>query len=92
MKLSRRVCFTDDVEKHTCNWTSRVFWQCPSQSDGFSVLSSVLEGDDLSLEQRLVFARNVATLIHQLHDKMLFQQDLKLDDIFIDEGKVMIHF
>ena len=88
----RSVFLTDDVEKQTSSWSARFFWQYPSQSEGFYALPSVLERDILSLQQRLMIAKTLMHLIHLLHDKMIFQQDLKLEDIFIDEaGKVIVH-
>ena len=78
------------MEKQTCYWTARFFWQYPSQSEGFYVLSSVLERDDLSHQQRMMIAKTLAHLIHLLHDKMIFQQDLKLDDILLDESRMVI--
>ena len=71
------------MDRQKFYWTSRFFWQYPGQSEGFSALSTVLERDDLPHNQRLKFANDVTKLIHQLHDKKVFQQDLKLDDIFV---------
>ena len=77
------VLIADDVDRQKFYWTRRFFWQYAGQSEGFSALSTVLESDDLPHKQRLKFANDVTKLIHQLHDKKVFQQDLKLDDIFV---------
>ena len=71
------------MDRQKFYWTSRFFWQYAGQSEGFSALSTVLERDDLPHKQRLKFANDVTKLIHKLHDKKVYQQDLKLDDIFI---------
>ena len=71
------------MDRQTCNWRTRFFWQYPDQTEGFTALPAVLERDDLPHNQRLVFAKDVTKLIQQLHDKMVFQQDLKLDDVFV---------
>ena len=71
------------MDRQKFYWTSRFFWQYPGQSEGFSALSTVLERDDLLQGQRLKFANDVTKLIHKLHDKNVFQRDLKLDDIFV---------
>ena len=71
------------MDRQEFYWTSRFFWQYPGQSEGFSVLSTVLERDELLQGQRLKFANDVTKLIHKLHDKNVFQRDLKLDDIFV---------
>ena len=81
--------FTDDFEKQTYNWTTRFFWQYPRQSDGFSALSAVLERDNLPHQQRLMLAKNVTKLVHRLHEKMVIQQDLKLEDIFVTEAPMV---
>ena len=71
------------MDRQKFYWTRRFFWQYAGQSEGFSALSTVLESDDLPHKHRLKFANDVTKLIHQLHDKKVFQQDLKLDDIFV---------
>ena len=78
------------MDRQKFYWTSRFFWQYACQSEGFSALSTVLERDDLPHKQRLKFANDVTKLIHQLHDKKVFQQDLKLDDIFVAVTTVVI--
>ena len=79
------------MDRQNFYWASRFFWQYAGQSEGFSALSTVLESDDLPHKQRLKLANDVTKLIHQLHDKKVFQQDLKLDDIFV-AGTTLVIF
>ena len=88
-KLTRRRWFSDDVGKQVYHWTTRYFWQYPDQCEDFTALSVLLESEDLTNQQRLVIAKDVTKRIHQLHDKMFFQQDLKLDDIFINDRRMV---
>ena len=84
------VPFSDDVGKQVYHWTTRYFWQYPDQCEDFTALSVLLESEDLTNQQRLVIAKDVTKRIHQLHDKMFFQQDLKLNDIFINKRRMVI--